>query len=92
MGSKELTAILASNGAEIKKKRTPKPSSKAGRPIMEEFQDIEIINSNNYDMKNFQKSRSKRQKSSEKQKKTKHKGSSYDSLKNNNRVGYSTPE
>lgn len=91
MGSKELTAILAASGAEAKKKKTPKPSSKPGRPIMEEFQDIEIIN-NNYDMKNLQKNKSKRQRSNEKQKKTKHKGSSYDSLKHNNRVGYSTPE
>lgn len=91
MNSKELASLNASTALDSRRRKASKQSSKGARSGLEEFQDIEIVH-NKYDFKHFQKNKSKRQKSNEKQKKMKGKGSSYDSLRPNAKIGTSTPE
>lgn len=89
MNSKELTSMIAGlHIEETKQKQYGKKSKHQNH--LEEFQDIEFMKARP-DSRHHSKGR-KRQKSSEKQKKNRSKGHSYDSLKHGSKVGANTPE
>lgn len=86
MNTKELPMILANIHSDSNKVSN-KNSNAHAKSHIEEFQDVEI---NHYDLKAF-KNKAKRLKGNEKSK-NKVKGSSYDSIKQNSKVGVRTPE